>query len=337
MLPPQWSAYRNPNDAKCATAAWLLILLSFLSYVCLTTWTFVRDFKDPNRESYYNERIQTPIISLDICELDVLRQKLNYSLLDHLVLTREVEYALLNGTEVYVNEGTDPKKAHEFKLRRTFTCRRIFAVHQVPQDAIIPFHRWFMALERGFPPELQRNHNGYVSGLFVRPSLAENPTHPLSLRQENIVKVWLPFLANNRTSIVRTKPSRETYLDSLGGRLGAPLDDTFFLDDTTVVPQAQQEDIPKVKELPAKGNVLTIVLPIPTSQVQVHQHINDIVNDTISWLGRLASATFLFSLLQVVFPPVRRDKLHFHFHFPSLGLGTSSELDPLLREQPARV
>jgi len=119
--------------------------------------------------------------------------------------------------------------------------------------------------------------------------------------------------------------------------LGAPFDDTFFLDDTTVVPQAQQEDIPKVKELPAKGNVLTIVLPIPTSQVQVHQHINDIVNDTISWLGRLASATFLFSLLQVVFPPVRRDKLHFHFHFPSLGLGTSSELDPLLREQPARV
>ncbi|CAE7373389.1 unnamed protein product [Symbiodinium sp. CCMP2592] len=134
-----------------------------------------------------------------------------------------------------------------------------------------------MALEKGFPPELQRNHNGYVSGLFVRPSLAENPTHPLSLRQENIVKVWLPFLANNRTSIVRTKPSQETYLDSLGGRLGAPYDDTFFLDDTTVIPQAQQEDIPKVKELPARGNVLTIVLPIPTSQVEVHQHINDIV------------------------------------------------------------
>ncbi|CAE7757236.1 unnamed protein product [Symbiodinium pilosum] len=273
-------------------------------------------------------------MALDICELNALKAKLNYSLLDHLVLKREVEFSLVDGTEVYINEPADLQTSPSFLLRNTFSCRRVFAVQQVPQAAILPYHRWFMALKRGCPGDLQRSNYSYVSGLFVRPSLAENATHPVALREESIVKVWLPYLAQNRTSIVRTTPSLEKYTDSLGGRLGAPWEDTFFLDDTTIVPQAAQQDVPKVQQLPAIGNFLKIVIPIPTTQVKVHHHINDIVNDTISWLGRMASATFLFGLLQVIFPSTRKDKLHLHFHIPSLGLGTPGELDPLLAEQP---
>ncbi|CAK8990165.1 unnamed protein product, partial [Durusdinium trenchii] len=55
-----------------------------------------------------------------------------------------------------------------------------------------------------------------------------------------------------------------------------------------------------VQQMPLLGHRLKVVLPVPTSMVRVHHHINDIMADIVTVLGRLASGIFIFSLLTVM-------------------------------------
>eukprot|EP00913_Durusdinium_trenchii_P021489 g20196.t1 len=176
-------------------------------------------------------------------------------------------------------------------------------------ESILPYHRWFLQLQGPIPKELQRLNYSYVNGLFIRPSLA-NASHPVSQRQEP-----------------------QKWSDSLGGRYGAPHEDTFYFDDSRIIPEALDANPMVVQQMPLLGHRLKVVLPVPTSMVRVHHHINDIMADIVTVLGRLASGIFIFSLLTVMFPAIREEKYHFFCHWPFLGLGNPSELDALL--QPA--
>jgi len=331
MFPPKWSSFRNPNDALCATCVWLLLLLTFVIYVAFCISAFSEALERPNKESIYNERMQMPIVRLDVCELTALRSKLNYSLLDHVLLERELEFLLPNGTEVFRHDVLNRSDVHQVSVLGGFSCLQVPSMQVVPQESILPYHRWFLRLQGPIHPELQKNNFSYVNGLFIRPSLA-NATHPVSIREETFLKTFVPFMAKNRTVIIRSLVAFDHWTDSLGGRRGAPYPDTFFLDDSRIVPEQSENDVLKVAKFPEMGNFMKIVLPVPTSLVRVHLHLNDIVNDIVALLGQLASGILIFGLLTMMFPAIREEKRHFFVHLDSYHLGTPGELDPLLSE-----
>ncbi|CAK8990137.1 unnamed protein product [Durusdinium trenchii] len=99
MFPPKRSSFRNPNDASCALGLWILLVVAFIAFVAMTLRSFWEDVQRPTRESVSNERLQMPTVRLDVCELKVFQRSLNYSLLEHLLLERELEFLMPNGTE----------------------------------------------------------------------------------------------------------------------------------------------------------------------------------------------------------------------------------------------
>ncbi|CAK9075282.1 unnamed protein product [Durusdinium trenchii] len=331
MFPPKRSSFRNPNDASCALGLWILLVVAFIAFVAMTLRSFWEDVQRPTRESVSNERLQMPTVRLDVCELKVFQRSLNYSLLEHLLLERELEFLMPNGTEFWHRDVLDRHQVPQVEVG-PMKCLRLFSMQEVPQESILPYHRWFLQLQGPIPKELQRLNYSYVNGLFIRPSLA-NASHPVSQRQESFLKIYVPFLAKNRTTIVRSLVALEKWSDSLGGRYGAPHEDTFYFDDSRIIPEALDANPMVVQQMPLLGHRLKVVLPVPTSMVRVHHHINDIMADIVTVLGRLASGIFIFSLLTVMFPAIREEKYHFFCHWPFLGLGNPSELDALL--QPA--
>eukprot|EP00434_Breviolum_minutum_P002035 symbB.v1.2.001798.t1/scaffold97.1/size333048/2 len=325
--------------------------------------------------------MQMPIVRLDVCELTALRSKLNYSLLDHVLLERELEFLLPNGTEVFRHDVLNRSDVHQVSVLG-MSCLQVpsmqvcslhmavakptppeglpppsvipdphhplwiayVLVHEKEDkkpeeeklggddyESILPYHRWFLRLQGPIHPDLQKNNFSYVNGLFIRPSLA-NATHPVSIREETFLKTFVPFMAKNRTVIIRSLVAFDHWTDSLGGRRGAPYPDTFFLDDSRIVPEQSENDLLKVAKFPEMGNFMKIVLPVPTSLVRVHLHLNDIVNDIVALLGQLASGILIFGLLTMMFPAIREEKRHFFVHLDSYHLGTPGELDPLLGE-----
>ncbi|CAJ1420227.1 unnamed protein product [Effrenium voratum] len=348
MQPPKATRFPNPRDAACAACVWVCLVLVFLAYLVCTFRTFLVAVHSAHQHRTFNQRVQTPEVRLDICELQVLAERLNYSLLEHLRIDRELEFMLPNGTEINHHDSLNATSLAAVDINN-FRCIRVHSMQQVPQESVLPYHRWWLSLEGPIHPELQRNNFSYVSGLFARPSLAENASHPVSLKEEHFLKLWVPFLAEDRWAVVQSTAAMDKWTDSLGGRWGAPYEDTFFFRANIIVPGALQMDgwfqhhpltgswaagpVPNVSRLPRVGHRLKIVLPIPTTQVQVHEHFNDLTGVLIAWLGRLASGAFIFSVLTMMFPSVREEKFRLFLHLPSLGFGCP-ETEPLQPLQP---
>lgn len=155
MLPPKWSSFRNPNDALCASCIWMLLLLFFFAYVSFCLASFSTELQRPTKESVYNERLQMPLVRLDVCELTAFHRQLNYSLLDHLLMERELEFLLPNGTEIWRRDVLN-RSDMEFVHVDAMSCLQVPSMQVVPQESILPYHRWFLRLQGPIHPKLQR-------------------------------------------------------------------------------------------------------------------------------------------------------------------------------------
>lgn len=195
-----------------------------------------------------------------------------------------------------------------------------------------------MGLQEPFHPKLVAGAGGlYSRGLFFGPSLAENASNPYACQEEHLVKLWVPSskLPGVRNVVLNVNPAEAQWTDSLGGRRGAPCADTHFFGDVSMVPETSfvAADAKKYEKADfTNRTTLMIVVPIPHQEVNVWHYHNDVLADTLSFMGKLASATVIFKIIASIFPPIRQ-KRH-HLLFKLWCLGTPSESEPLLHRMP---
>lgn len=78
-----------------------------------------------------------------------------------------------------------------------------------------------------------------------------------------------------------------------------------------------------------------MVVPIAHQEIQVVHFHNDLVANTLSYIGKLVSATVIFKLMASIFPQIRQKRYHFLTSIPWLSLGfaesaESAESEPLI-------
>mmetsp|Transcript_98670 Transcript_98670/g.235050 ORF Transcript_98670/g.235050 Transcript_98670/m.235050 type:complete len:341 (-) Transcript_98670:120-1142(-) len=337
MLPPKWDSFPNKNDAMCAWALWAILALVFLCYVVVSTMSYVDGLYLPEDEDVFSAELQLPPVWLQLCDLLPLQAALNYSLLDHLIVQGRLNYVMPNGTEILSHMPFNTSAAAVYK-RQNFHCKRFAITSKVPMEAIMPYFIFFVGIQEPFHPKLSEYEGFYSKGLFFGPSLAHDPVNDFASKEENLVKTWVPStrLPGQRNVVLNAVPSRAMWIDSMGGRQGAPCDDTFFFADVSMVADAitQPEDARRYTNASINSRpTLRLVVPVAHQEVITWSFKNDILADTLAWLGKLASATVIFKLLTAVFPSARQKRYHLLMHLPCLGLGTEEEDEPLLKRE----
>lgn len=343
MLPPKWDDFANPNDAWCNRLLWFLLVLAFAGYVCCATWTYINEFNTPNDEAVYDVEVQLPPVWMRLCELTSFSLALNYSLLDHLIVTARLSYMLPDGTEEYHEKNLSLSDFPVYNLNEDFHCRRFSLNRTVPMEGIMPYNVFQVGLHEPTHPRLMTGPGGlYRTGLFFGPSLAEDPMNLYARQEEHLTKVWMPSssMPGFRNVVISSIASKATWGDSLGGRRGAPCDDTFFFADINMVPEIALQTAVTSEPNSSSHNsstrvpdrtTLKLVVPVPHQEVVVYSRTNDLQKDTLNLLANLASATVIFKLLNSLFPPLRQLQYRMLFHLPFLGLGVpKSELEALL-------
>eukprot|EP00913_Durusdinium_trenchii_P021490 g20197.t1 len=251
---------------------------------------------------------------------------------------KELSVASWLRPEELLNDTFDTTAAPVFTPSPDFRCKRFSLKMKTPMEALTPYHYFELGLQEPFHPKLVAGAGGlYSRGLFFGPSLAENASNPYACQEEHLVKLWVPSskLPGVRNVVLNVNPAEAQWTDSLGGRRGAPCADTHFFGDVSMVPETSfvAADAKKYEKADfTNRTTLMIVVPIPHQEVNVWHYHNDVLADTLSFMGKLASATVIFKIIASIFPPIRQ-KRH-HLLFKLWCLGTPSESEPLLHRMP---
>lgn len=240
MLPPKWDDFPNRNDARCACGIWVLLAMAFIGYLSVATMSFRESLELPDQEEVYEIERQLPPVWIRLCELAALQAAINYSIFDHLVAKGRVNYVLPNGTEESVGLDFNVSQPEIFRPTPDFRCKRFSLNMRMPEEALMPYHVFEVGILEPFHSKLSAANGLYTRGLFFGPSLAENATNPHACQEEHLLKMWVPSskLPGLRNVVMNVAPSQALWSDSLGGRQGAPCDDTHFFADISMVPEA---------------------------------------------------------------------------------------------------
>lgn len=339
MLPPKWDDFPNSNDARCACGIWTLLAMAFIGYLSVATISFGESLQLPDQEDVYEVERQLPPVWIRLCELAALQAAINYSIFDHLVAKGRVNYVLPNGTEESFGVDFNVSQPEIFRPTPDFRCKRFSLNMRMPEEALMPYHVFEVGIQEPFHSKLSAMNGLYTRGLFFGPSLAENATNPHACQEEHLLKMWVPSskLPGLRNVVMNVAPSQALWSDSLGGRQGAPCDDTHFFADISLVPEATVHGLDTKKfenqSVTARAT-LRMVVPISHQEIQVFHFHNDLVANTLSYIGKLVSATVNFKLMASIFPQIRQKRYHFLTIIPWLSLGyeslESESLEPLI-------
>ncbi|CAJ1383864.1 unnamed protein product [Effrenium voratum] len=329
MLPPKWSSFENPNDARCAWLVWFLLLAVFCGYVALATLSLRTELQTADQTEFYDAVLPLPAYSMDVCQMAALSKRLNYSVIDHIQMRFRFEY-WVNGSEVIVKKQISSPEAKAYQISEEFQCRRFSAGTRLPQAAESPYMGIDLRVEGEVPAQMLSYNGTFVDGVFLRPSLAEDPTNKHAVQEERISTFLIPVVnsTGKRRIIVTQRYAFASWSDSLGGRRGAPCNDTFFFSGTTMLPESYNVAIETTTNDTAERWPLKLAMP-GTHSVQVYRFVNDIWETLLDWFGRVAAATAIFRILAVLFPLVQEEKYKLLFQLPALGLGVA-ETAPLL-------
>ena len=329
MLPPKWDDFPNRNDAKCACGIWIFLAVVFVSYLSIATLGFIECLDLPDNQEVYESDHQLPVVWIRLCELAPLQAAINYSILDHLIVAGRLNYLLPNGTEEIfrMNLTSD---ADIFFPSPDFRCKRFSVQALTPEDALMPFQVFEVGIEEPFHPKLMAVNGLYTRGLFFGPSLAENATNPHACQEEHLLKIWVPSskLPKQRNLVMNVVPSQAIWTDTLGGRQGAPCDDTHFFGDISMVMDPALSSLEAKQYLNSsstKRPTLRIVVPIARQKVEVTRYENDLVGNILSLISKWISASVIFKVLGSVFPQIRQSRHHLLMRIPELGLGTEAQ------------
>jgi len=339
MLPPSWSSFPNEKDACCAWGLWYLLLAVYLCYVVLSTISLTKALEEPDYVESSDQRMVKPTPSLDVCELLKISEHLQYSLLGQIAVMSQTGWFLKNGSENQLDLKLNVSETF-YDPDGKFRCVRFRSTAQVPSDAAVTYYNFYVAVREPVHPKLYRFSGKYIAGLVFRPSLAENATNSFALSEERLVRLFVPSKEGRkgyRNVVCSAVPSFAKWLDTLGGRMGAPSDDTFYFADMTLIPESLQktsvmdgEDVNTTTKL---RYTLKIGLPMSTDLVRVKLHVNDVLKCLLNWLGALTSATAVFKLITVLFPAMEKETFRLFLSLPWIGLGLERpELEPLVKE-----
>lgn len=338
MLPPSWSTFPNEKDACCAWGLWYVLLAVYLCYVVLSTISLTKALEEPDYIESSDQRMVKPAPSLDVCELLKISEHLQYSLLGQIAVMSQTGWFLKNGTE---NQLDLKLKVSEtfYDPDGKFRCVRFRSTAQVPPNAAVTYYNFYVAVRETVHPKLYRFSGKYIAGLVFRPSLAENATNSFALSEERLVRLFVPSKEEKegyRNVVCSAVPSFAKWLDTLGGRMGAPSDDTFYFADMTLIPEslAKTSNVEN-GEVDAATKPLRYTLknglPMSTDLVRVKVHVNDVLKCILNWLGALTSATAVFKLITVLFPHMEKETFRLFVFLPWIGLGYRGELEPLVK------
>ncbi|CAL1153768.1 unnamed protein product [Cladocopium goreaui] len=323
-------------DARCACGIWTLLAMAFIGYLSVATISFGESLQLPDQEDVYEVERQLPPVWIRLCELAALQAAINYSIFDHLVAKGRVNYVLPNGTEESFGVDFNVSQPEIFRPTPDFRCKRFSLNMRMPEEALMPYHVFEVGIQEPFHSKLSAMNGLYTRGLFFGPSLAENATNPHACQEEHLLKMWVPSskLPGLRNVVMNVAPSQALWSDSLGGRQGAPCDDTHFFADISMVPEATVHGLDTKKfenqSVTARAT-LRMVVPISHQEIQVFHFHNDLVANTLSYIGKLVSATVIFKLMVSIFPQIRQKRYHFLTIIPWLSLGYESlEFEPLI-------
>eukprot|EP00434_Breviolum_minutum_P002036 symbB.v1.2.001799.t1/scaffold97.1/size333048/3 len=343
MLPPRWANFPNEKDACCAWTLWSFLLVAYLCYAALSSFSLVKALGEPNYIDTSEAKMTKPSPSLDVCELLRTSDHLRYSLLGQIAVMSQTGWFLKNGTENYMHSKLQASETF-YDPDGKFRCLRFRSKGHVPPQAEVTYYNFYVGVKEPVHPSLYRFGGQYIAGLVFRPSLAENATNPFALQEERLVRLYVPSEVNTqgyRNVVCSAIPTFAKWVDSLGGRMGAAGDDTFYFADMTLIPESLQTTSNIEEDEGNNGTnatkvplryTLKIGLPISTDLVRVKLHVNDVLKCIINWLGELTSATAVFKLITVLFPAMEQETFRLFWHMPWIGLGHASELDPLVKE-----
>eukprot|EP00435_Cladocopium_sp_Y103_P076217 s4_g82.t1 len=243
MLPPSWSTFPNEKDACCAWGLWYVLLAVYLCYVVLSTISLTKALEEPDYIDSSDQRMVKPAPSLDVCELLKISEHLQYSLLGQIAVMSQTGWFLKNGTENQLDLKLNVSETF-YDPDGKFRCVRFRSTAQVPPEAAVTYYNFYVAVREPVHPKLYRFSGKYIAGLVFRPSLAENATNTFALSEERLVRLFVPSKEGRqgyRNVVCSAVPSFAKWLDTLGGRMGAPSDDTFYFADMTLIPESLQK------------------------------------------------------------------------------------------------
>jgi len=355
MLLPKQTAFVNPQDGCCARALWFTLLFVYVVYAILATLAAREEASVAEALDLHEEKIMLPNPSIDVCELLAFERALNYSILARVHVKVQCGWFWSNGNESH-NEAKIAAVDDDIE-EEAFHCWRFRSTIDVPPGAVVTYYNFWIGVEEPVHPKLYRWNDNYISGLVFRPSLSANATNFFAMKEERMMRLLLPThrVPGFRNVVISARPSLAKWSDSLGGRRGAPCEDTFYFGDLTVIPETLQRgalfnesedqahssftrsrglNVTKAAKAPVRYT-LKFDMPVPTELVSVSRFTNDLVLCLLKWLSKLASATAIFKLVGVLFPVIERRSYQFAVRCPWLGLGDLSEQSPLLAKESA--
>jgi len=354
MLLPKQTAFVNPQDGCCARALWFALLIVYVVYVILATLAMREEASVAEALDLHEEKITLPNPSIDVCELLAFEQSLNYSILGRVHVKVQCGWFWSNGNESH-NEALVPA-VDDYIEEEAFHCWRFRSTIEVPPGAVVTYYNFWIGVEEPVHPKLYRWNENYISGLVFRPSLSANATNFYAMKEERMMRLLLPThrVPGFRNVVISARPSLAKWSDSLGGRRGAPCEDTFYFGDLQLIPEMLQREalfneseseeahssftrsrglnVTKAGKAPVRYT-LKFDMPVPTELVSVSRFTNDLVLCLLKWLSKLASATAIFKLVGVLFPVIERRSYQFAVRCPWLGLGNLPEQAPLLAKE----
>lgn len=325
MLVPSAQMFRNPGDYSCARATFGLLTALFTGMTTVATIVYWKHLLTADRTIVDKVDMATPL-SVYICE-DAKDVRDESSMLPFLeagwIPATRAGYGKwhrISGTNCTITyDGSD--------LR----CVR-FRVKEGLPGHLPTLEAGHVTLRVSQPPsesrKIMKRGRPWMQGLMIKVSLADDAINPVALREEIFRTTNLPLATNVSRVIEFTgQRKRQTYSDSLGGRFGATVDDTFFFDVAGVscfVYNHVQEygGVPypwKIKIMSATPGV-------------VHLHdVNDMIGNTLTFLAQIISFLALFKIMVVLFVADELPR-QFRFYIPSLGLGleAKAEQQPLV-------
>ncbi|CAK9075358.1 unnamed protein product [Durusdinium trenchii] len=344
MLPPRWTQFPNEKDACCAWTLWSFLLALYLIYGSLATMNLWKALEEPDYVETSEERMAKPPPSLDVCELVRISASLNYSMLGSVAVACQTGWFSKDGSEDHFDTPLTASQTFDASEGR-FRCVRFQSTAAVPKEATVTYYNFYLGLKEPVHPKLYRFGGQYIAGLVFRPSLAENASNQFAFQEdsclhERLMRMFVPsnVMPGYRNVVATATPSLAKWVDTLGGRMGAASEDTFYFADMTLVPESLQRtsDVNSHTTADSFRYTLKIGLPLSTDLVRVKLHINDVLKCLLNWLGELTSATAVFKLITNLFPAMEKETFRLFLHLPwlHLGLAHPSELDPLAKCRP---